>query len=133
MRCPASIATRPHTTPTHTPSLKHDLLNVCPSVPLNTVHESTLANTHNTLHVSCFPMPTNQSCRFPCTAALPFLLYVFSHSFFLLFLLLVNQIFVLIACGFANAADSVELAAISFAVITTMECDLELSSNDKAW
>lgn len=44
-----------------------------------------------------------------------------------------GQIMVLIACGVANAADSVELAGISFAIITTMECDLDLNDGRKGW
>lgn len=44
-----------------------------------------------------------------------------------------GQIMVLIACGVANAADSVELASISFAIITSMECDLDLNDGRKGW
>lgn len=44
-----------------------------------------------------------------------------------------GQIAVLMAAAMANAADSVELAAVSFAITTTMECDLELNAGRKGW
>jgi hypothetical protein len=44
-----------------------------------------------------------------------------------------GQMFVLLAAAMANASDSVELAAVSFAITTTMECDLELDSGRKGW
>jgi len=35
--------------------------------------------------------------------------------------------------GPLQAADSVELASISFAIITSMECDLDLNDGRKGW
>eukprot|EP00038_Savillea_parva_P006783 m.165807 g.165807 ORF g.165807 m.165807 type:complete len:550 (-) comp12608_c0_seq1:198-1847(-) len=44
-----------------------------------------------------------------------------------------GQMFVLLAAAMANASDSVELAAVSFAITTTMECDLDLDAPRKGW
>lgn len=44
-----------------------------------------------------------------------------------------GQYFVLLAAGIANASDSVEVAAVSFVITTTMECDLELDGGRKGW
>lgn len=43
------------------------------------------------------------------------------------------QMFVLAAAAMANASDSVEIAAVSFVITTTMECDLDLDATRKGW
>eukprot|EP00045_Choanoeca_perplexa_P010210 m.102744 g.102744 ORF g.102744 m.102744 type:complete len:570 (-) comp15194_c0_seq1:68-1777(-) len=43
------------------------------------------------------------------------------------------QVMLLLLCGWANAADAVEMLGISFIITTTAECDFKMSEAKKGW